>query len=567
PFKSLSFDENRAEQIWGINFSRRIRRKNEVVFWSPIPRRYENFRLSQAAISRLSLAGQLRGLEEVRRGRNLKVKPFVVGDLSKFAAQDHVISKFKPGIDTKYNVTPSLTLDLTMNTDFSQVEVDEQQVNLTRFPLFFPEKREFFLENEGIFQFGDIPLERGPDRSKETQLFFSRRIGLSAEGEPIPIWGGMRLSGQIGKFSLGLLDMQTKSHNGKPGNNFAVVRLKRNILANSDIGAILINRQASQGKDFNRALGADANFRFGENFTVNGYLAKTKADGISDRDLAKKVTVQWRDNLTRFQVVYTDLQENFNPEVGFTQRTGVRYFRSRNELHLRPLKNHFIREFHPHFLITYHMDETNRTLTKDSHYALEILFQNGGRLDFDYDPQFDRLNRPFRLRRQPLRPEITIPAGDYHFAFWSLKLESDASKKLVGNFALDKGSYYSGERTTLKLFGTFRPTYRFSVEPTYSMNKVSLENVTVDGVSGQSASFTTHLLSSRISYYFSTRMSLIAFLQYNSDRKQVTSNIRFNFIHRPLSDLFLVYNEQRDVSGAGQTDRGFALKYTHMISF
>jgi Domain of unknown function (DUF5916) len=500
--------------------------------------------------------------------------------VDKFYTRDHVVSKSKQGVDVKYSVTPSLTLDLTVNTDFSQVEVDEQQINLTRFSLFFPEKREFFLENDGLFQLGDIPGERGPNRVKETQIYFSRRIGLSDDGTPIPIWGGARLSGRIGKYSLGFLEMQTKDHSSfvtgadgslvrktVPGDNFGVLRVKRNILANSDFGAIYINRQASRGKDFNRSLAADANLRFGQNFTVNGFLAKTITDGVSGKDLAKKLTVQWLDNFVKFQNIWTDLPENFNPEVGFTQRTGTRFFRNRTDLFPRPANNRFIREYNPHITLTYFMDEQNRMLTKDYHYAFQVFFQNRGSAEIHYDPQYDRLDKPFDIRKKPLSPAVSIPTGSYHFGFYSLELNSDPSRWLAGTFALEKGSYYSGNRNTVTLTGTFRPSYRVAVEPRYSLNRISLDDATVDGVPLQKVLFTTHLLSTRISYYFSTRMTLSALIQYNSDRKQATSNIRFNFIHHPLSDLFLVYNEVRDTSGARNTDKGFSVKYTHLFSF
>ena len=572
PFKSLSFDETRSEQVWGINFSRRIRRKNEVNMWAPIPRRYD--------ITRLSLAGTLQGLEDIHRGRNLKVKPFVVGEVDRFFTRNYTVSKSKQGVDIKYSVTPSLTADLTANTDFSQVEVDEQQINLTRFSLFFPEKREFFLENDGMFQFGDIPGERGPNRSKETQLFFSRRIGLSDDGTPVPIWGGGRLSGKIGKYSLGFLEMQTKDHSkfvaDKSGNlvrqdvrgdNFGVLRVKRNILANSDIGAIFINRQASQGKDFNRTMGVDANLRFHEYYTVNAYLAKTKTDGRAGKDLADKVTFLFRNNLWKIHTVWTDLQENFNPEVGFTQRTGTRFIRHRTDIFARPKSNRFIREFNPHAMVNFFMDQENRMVTKDHHFAFQLFFQNGAGLEVHYDPQFDRLDRPFEIRKSPLSPVVTIPVGSYTFSFWALELNSDPSKMLVGTMALEKGSYYDGYRTTLNLTGTIRPSYRLAFEPRYSINKISLDLATVNGVPLQKTEFSTHLASTRISYYFSTRMSLSALIQYNSDRKQATSNIRFNFIHHPLSDLFLVYNEVRDASGARNTDKGFSVKYTHLFSF
>jgi hypothetical protein len=546
PFKSLSFEENRVEEVWGINFGRRIRRKNEIVYWSPVPRRYE--------ITRLSLAGEMRGMEGITRGRNLRLKPYVAADFSRFPARDHIVTRGKEGLDVKYSITPSLTLDLTGNTDFSQVEVDEQQINLTRFPLFFPEKREFFLENSGIFQFGDVPGERGM-RAAETQLFFSRRIGLSDDGEPIPIWGGARLSGQVGQYRLGFLNMQTKETPAGPGNNFAVARVKRNILANSDIGAIFINRQASEGKDYNRTAGVDGNFRFGQNFTVNGYLAKTFTDGLQDHDLARKVTTQWRDNLVTIQTIFTELQENFNPEVGFTERVGVRTFRSRLELKPRPPRNSLIREFRPHVYPNYQMDEDNRLVTRSFHYGFDTVFHNGSVIEIKHESFFDRLDEPFRIRQIP--PAVTIPRGDYNFNLWGLEMQSDPSRRFFGTLDYRNGSFYTGDRITVVATGTFRANERFAVEGRYTRNNVSLRE----------GSFINNLIASRINYYFSTRMFLNALIQYNSDRKQVTSNIRFNFIHHPLSDLFVVYNEQRDTSGAGQNDRAVTLKYTHLFSF
>ncbi|MBI4479596.1 MAG: carbohydrate binding family 9 domain-containing protein [Acidobacteria bacterium] len=545
PFRSLSLEKNRAEQLWGINFSRRIRRKNEIDFWSFVPRRY--------SITRLSLAGQLDGLEGIERGRNLKLKPFVVAEANKFARNDHVIRKGKEGVDLKYNVTPSLTLDLTANTDFSQVEVDEQQINLTRFPLFFPEKREFFLENEGIFQFGDIPGERGPERSRETQLFFSRRVGLSKDGDPIPIWGGMRLSGQVGDYSLGLLNMQTKKFGGQPGNNFSAVRLKRNVLANSDVGAIFVNRQAAEGKDYNRAWGVDGNFKFWQKFALNGYLAQTLTDHLKDENWTKKLSGDWLDRLLRLSFVLADEDQNFNPEMGFTQRTGVRYLRGRSEFFVRPRRNSIVRQVRPHFYYTIQWDQQNHPLSKEKHYALvDVAFQNGAGFEVFYNSFFERLRQPFQIR-----PDIAIPVGDYDYTEWVFQANSDASKMISGDLTFRIGEFYSGDTTQLVLNGTFRPNYRLSIENRYSFNDVTLRE----------GAFSTRLFRTKVDYYFSTRMFLNAFIQYNSDRKQVTSNIRLNFIHRPLSDLFLVYNEAREVSGARRNDRAITLKYTHMMAF
>ena len=544
PFRSLSLEEGR-EQAWGINFSRSIRRKNEITFWAPVPRRYN--------LTRLSMAGTLLGLEGIERGRNFKLKPFVVAEVNKFARNEDTVRKGKTGLDLKYNVTPSLTLDFTANTDFSQVEVDEQQINLTRFQLFFPEKREFFLENEGIFQFGDIPAERGPDRSRETQLFFSRRIGLSEDGQPIPIWGGARLSGRVGQYSLGLLSMQTKEFGGRPGDNFSAVRVKRNLLANSDVGAVLTNRQAAEGEDYNRAWGVDANFKFWQKLALNSYLAQTSSDEREGENWTRKISGDWTDRYARLNAVFADTEENFNPEMGFTQRTGVHYLRGRSEAFLRMGRNPVIRQLRPHYYYTIQWDQQNHPLSKEGHYAIiEIQFQNGSGFEVYYNPWFERLRQPFQIR-----PDIAIPTGDYSYAQWVWEGNTDTSRMLSADVSFRTGEFYSGNIRQLTLDGTFRPNYRLSFENRYSYNDVKL----LEG------DFSTHLFRTKVDYYFSTRMFLNAFIQYNSDRKQITSNIRLNFIHRPLSDLFLVYNEAREVSGSRRNDRAITIKYTHMIAF
>ena len=564
PFKSLGFDEKRPEQVWGINFARKIRRKNEIVFWSPVPRRYD--------ITRVSLAGNLNGLEGIERGRNLRVKPFVISDFKKFARNDFDFDG-TGGVDSKYNITPSLTLDTTFNTDFSQVEVDEQQINLTRFPIIFPEKREFFLENAGIFQFGDIPAERGPDRSKETQLFFSRRIGLfpadhPRQGEPIDIWGGARLSGNIGKYRIGIMDLQTKAveddpstaaDDSLPSNNFGVVRVKRNILASSDIGAIVVNRQASQSGNYNRAYGVDANFRFLQNLTLNGYLARTQTPGRSGKDRTEKIGGNWRDNIFRMQVIYSNKQENFNPEVGFkgvpAGRDSARDLRTTLEVHTRPPRNGWIREVNPHHRFFFILDPKGQTVYKEGHYApAEVYFHNGSRIEISYNPRFERLSVPFPV---PSSPNVSIAIGDYEYAYWELELESDPSQGLFGTLNLQNGSYYTGHRRTWNLSGTYRPSYRWSAQAALVDSSTSLPQI----------SYSTRVFRTRIDYSFNSRMILNALIQYNSSRKQVTSNIRFDFIHRPLSDLFLVYNEARDVSGAHRNDRAFTIKYTHLFAF
>jgi hypothetical protein len=568
PFKSLSFDRDRPAQVWGINVARKIRRKNEIGFWAPVPRRYD--------ITRLSLAGQLHGLETLEQGRNLRVKPFGVTDVESFARRTSTDLAFDAGLDVKYSVTPSLTLDLTANTDFSQVEVDEQQINLTRFPVIFPEKREFFLENSGIFQFGDIPGERGPDRAKETQLFFSRRIGLFPDGHPrqgeqLGIWGGARVSGRVGPYGVGLFSIQTKAVDDDPrtapnerlaSNNFTVARVKRNVLANSDVGAIFIARESEENDD-NRAWGVDGNFRFGQNFAVNGYVARTSTPdlgcGDSCQNRADKVSANWRDNRVRLQAVYANIQEHFNPEVGLkgvpSGRDSARSLRTTAEFHLRPPRNPWFREVNPHHRTFMIWDPDGRRVYREGHYSpLEVFLHNGSRFEISYNPRVESLDEPFRV---PGSGNVAVPPGLYEYGYWQLELVSDPSKAIFGTADMQTGSYYTGHSRTVSASATFRPGYRWSAQATVVNSDVSL----------QGADYTDRIVRTRLAYSMSTRMFLNALFQYNSTRRQVTSNVRLHFIHRPLSDLFFVLNETRDVSGAGASDRVFTIKYTHMFAF
>ena len=255
---TLRFRKTDGQQSWGLNFSRRIRRISEDSNWAPLTRQFRIYKMSRA--------GTLTSLDGLEQGRNLWVKPFVNGVRTDGVRAESPGEKLEGGFDLKWGITPQLTLDVTALTDFSQVEVDEQQINLTRFSLFFPEKRDFFLENDGIFSFQDarvrnFRLGSGPRNFK---LFHSRRIGLSANRTPVPIAGGARLTGRVGGYAIGILNMQTRDDPEHPGENFSVVRLRKNVLGSSDIGFMFVNREgtgAGVGDAYNRTLGADANLR------------------------------------------------------------------------------------------------------------------------------------------------------------------------------------------------------------------------------------------------------------------------------------------------------------------
>lgn len=535
PFKSLRFPIAET-QHWGINFMRRIRRKNEQADWSPMPRRFTH--------THVSFAGDLRGIEGVRPGRNVKVKPFVTGQLGKIRTDD-VDSAGDAGLDVKYGLTSGLTLDASLNTDFSQAEVDEQQVNLTRFNLFFPEKRDFFLENAGMFLFGQTDERNG---EREIIPFFSRRIGLSSTGQPLPILGGARVSGRVGPYSVGMLDMHTRDAALAPASNFAVVRLKRNVLRQSSIGGLWVNRQGAAG-DYNRTFGLDANFSFMRKLNISSFLVGTRTPGLKGDDGAGRLWMEWKTNQLEARSGYLVIGRNFNAEVGFVPRVGIRKSDSQLGWRSRP-KNPLVREFFPNVRVQYITDPGNRLLTRITEAEVQGELHDGGSLTVGRRLTFERLDETFRLRRT-----ISVPPGDYPFDESYFSFSSNPAAHLSGNAKYTRGDFWNGRRQSWTLGLNYHPHYKFNVSVRYNWDQLRFPKADV----------TSRLVTLRVNHAFSRKMFLNALIQYNSDLRQVSTNLRFNLIHRPLSDIFVVYNEQRDAFQRGQTDKVLSIKYTHML--
>jgi hypothetical protein len=558
PFRTLKFREGDV-QVWGINFMRRIRRKNEESYWAPIPRMFNS-------IHYVSRAGVLEGLEGIRPGTNVRIKPYVIGsmaDLSTGGSPPHRLFRGDGGVDLKWGVTSGLTLDVTYNTDFSQVEADEQQINLTRFSLFFPEKRDFFLEGSGIFRFG--PGEQGGGMAgggggmggrlgavrNDLILFFSRRIGLSESGEPIPLRAGVRVTGRAGPYEVGFLNIQQEALGLTPSTNFLVARVRRNVLANSDLGFMFMN--VARPGTFNRVYGADANFRFFQNLNVHGYAAKTAAPGLRDDTTAWRVGMSWRNNFWDTRHSFTSIGENFKNDLGFAPRVGIRKMSDFLGLHWRPRAlSRTVREIFPHWQIDSIMDPTGRLDTRLVDYHLPVTFQNGTFLEVGVNSTFERLTGPFQLH-----PTTAVPPGRYRFNEYFALLTSDRSRALSVNFRVGTGPFYDGYRQSYSSGATVRMGYRFNTSFTHTRNNVRLST----------GRFQTDLLAVRAAYSFSTSIFLNALIQYNSVARTWSSNIRFNIIHRPLSDLFIVYNERRE-SGTGRLlDRALLVKFTYLFTF
>ncbi|MEE2822832.1 MAG: DUF5916 domain-containing protein [Acidobacteriota bacterium] len=539
PFRSLRFREEQ-NQVWGINFARRIRRKNELDVWSLVPRPYKP--------SRVSLAGELHGISGIRQGQNLYVKPYLSAPLVRLQEDD---VDFMPdvGLDVKYGLTPGLTLDLSANTDFSQVEADEQQINLTRFPLFFPEKREFFLENSSTFQvkrFG----QSFRSRERDLIVFFSRRIGLS-QGRAAPILGGARLTGTAGKYRLGFLSMQTREFEGTPSTNFTVARLRRDFLQNSDIGGIFINKQVNES-EYNRTYGVDVNFQFFKYLEASSFVLKTDTPGLRGQDKSIYTFVGWHDPFYEIEGEYLSIEDNFNPEVGFVPRSGIR--KSRGEFSIKPQPGKtipWIRELRPSVGLTYITNQKNKLESRDFDPTLSFDLTDGGFGWFNTRFSFERLDEPFYIR-----PGQAIAPGDYQFQDFGARFTSDPSRVLGVGFFLRGGEFFDGHQTSFTGEFRFQPGYQL-------LTNISWTHDDIDLPSGE---FTTNLVRIRANYSFNTNMSLKTLVQYSSTLGEITTNVRFNLIYKPLSDLFLVYNERRTTTGEVQ-ERAIIAKLTYSFNF
>lgn len=541
PFHTLRFSREPV-QVWGVQFVRKIRRSEEVSYWAPLSRRYNG-------LSGVAFAGELHGIENVEPGRNLQVKPYALGGVTRFASRgEQAQGDFDGGVDLKYGLTPGLILDLTANTDFSHVEADTQQVNLTRFPLFFEEKREFFLENAGLFQFGTL-------KNNEALLFHSRTIGL-AGGQPIPILGGARLSGRAGEYYLGLLNIQARSEGSTPATNFTAARLRRNLLRNSDVGVMFLNRQSRRPEDYNRSLGADTNLLFfRNNLRMSGAMARTVTPGRSGDDRIAKGDVEYQTDLLSLSSAYVDIGKNFNPEMGFVRQRGRRIVSHAFELRPRMSPQNWfgslVRDLFFSVNSDYILPATGGTETKFLLSQIRVLFQDTGMLGTHYEQNFERLARPFEVSRG-----VLLPAGDYRFNEHKVWYASNRGKALSGTIEYLWAEFYSGKRKELTLSGKVRPSYRLAASVNYERNAIDLPQ----------GAFTTNLLGLRLDYSFNVKMFLNAFVQYNSAEDQWSSNIRFRLIHRPLSDIYVVYNNVRD-RRRDTTDWGLTLKYTHLLNF
>jgi len=545
PFWVLRFDRSNME-AWGINFRRTLKRNAELDFWAPIPRQFN--------ATRLSLSGMLVGMESVARPRNLQIKPFVLGDIGQVPVGPEETpysihstrSSADLGGDIKWIMTPNLTFDGTVNTDFAQVEADDVRVNLTRFALFFPEKREFFLENAGLFQFGSSSGRMGP----RVIGFHSRNIGIF-EGSEVPILAGARLTGKAGGWNIGVLDMQTDSVDGLgvSSENHGVLRVRRELGSRSNIGMLFTNQQAS-GSKYNRSLGFDGRLAVG-GATLDGWWMNTDTPEVAEgSESAGAVKFEWANSEFSTMASVMDVGESFDPGLGFVNRVGLRSYDS--NVMWTPFfpDSPVVRNLAPHVTLAYVTDRQNRLLTRREHYDFDLFLRRGDKLSIENNRRYELLDQPFEIV-----PGVIIPAGEYQFDAIKLEAESDKSRPLWGLIWLDIGDFWDGKQKTWRFQAGWRAGARFSTMLSLDRNDIKLP----------AGDFVADIWRARISYDFNTRLFLSGLLQYDNISNRFLSNVRLNFIHTPGADLFVVYNERRLTQDPTLIDRSIIVKFTQLF--
>jgi len=542
PFTSLRFGRGSRQQ-WGFNFERRIRRNNEVAYWAPLSQDRDILRVSEA--------GSITNIQ-VPTQQNLQVTPYVLGIAERGSTLTGTESNFEFGVDAKYSITSSLTLDLTLNTDFAQVEADDQQVNLDRFSLFFPEKRPFFLENAGQFTVGN---------PREAELFFSRRIGIGVGGVQTPIDGGARLSGKIGDTTnVGLLFMQSESVPGVASENqYAVVRVNQELANRSSIGFLVVDRDGDGSllgngdDDQNQTYAIDGRWGVGDNGLISGWAAKTSTPGRNGRDNAFGINSDYNNADWSAALGYAQVGEDFNPEVGFLSRTAYRKVTGLILRRIRPDNLWNLFEIRPHISYNGFWDLDGFQETGFVHVDSHWEFETGMEIHTGMNFTKAGVKQPFDIV-----PGTTIQPGTYDHSEAMLRFTGDQSKPLNFSLLAIIGGRFGGDRVTLEPAINYRIGEKFSSQLSYNYNDFDLPI--------PNGKFTANLVRLRLSYSFTPQVLLQLLTQYNEVSDSVSTNLRFSWLRSANSGLFLVYNEVDD-RGLGALPRGreFILKYSHIF--
>ena len=566
PFESLRYRPG-VEQVWGIQIRRSVLRSNEWSYLTAVPIQVAGS--GPNAVFRVSMYGDLVGIEAPSPGLNLDVKPFVTSRLNTDrVAAPAVVNDWlaDAGVDVKYAVTQNLALDITVNTDFAQVEVDEQQVNLTRFNLLFPEKRDFFLEGRGVYDFGIGRLgSSGPGggAGAAPTLFYSRRIGLQGS-VPVQVLAGGRLTGKVGPFDVGLLSIQTAEDDaiGAVSTNFSVVRVKRDVFGRSNVGALFENRSAlivAPGES-NRAWGVDGAFGFNDEANLVTYYARSHTPGLAGNDQSYRARFNYDADLIGGTADYLVVGNEFNPEIGFVRRRDFRNSALSARFSPRPASIPWLRQIRFQGDVNYFENDRARYVeSRDRSGEIALDLENGDNFTVNVTDTFEFLSRSERISG------ALFEAGRYAWVDQQVSYRFGPQRPWQGNLGVQWGGFYSGDRFSLSLgSGRVEVHPQLSIEPSFEFNWLDLPQQT------RSGQYNQHVARTRMTYTMTPRAYVSGLVQYNTGSQAVSGNFRFRWEWAPGSELFVVYTEERNTAALGErwselSTRALVIKVTRLF--
>ena len=542
PFNQLRY-KKKDSMVWGVNFGRNIARLNQTTQWIQVPRSE-----SWPGTYHPTYQGKLIGLEGIASPSYFDVKPYLLGGLARNLndAKWQQTGERDLGLDMKYGVTSNLTLDLTLNTDFAQVEADQEEVNLTRFSLYFPERRDFFLEGSGLFAFGAGIGDFGPP---PLSVFYSRRIGIE-DDKQVRLLGGGKLTGKVGNYSVGALNMTTAASEESPVTNFSVLRMQRDILSDSSVGFILTNRQGDVS-DYHRNGGIDLFFRPHDQWRMRAMSVGSWSPDPDERDFAWYLSNDWRNDHFHINASYLDIGPQFTSKMGFMHRRDIRSLMLNADYEVQ-VRRYGIRDVGAGLSGGYLLDHDNTTIGWDIGISADMIRYSDDGFNLDFRRFFDRVDESFSIN------DAEIPVGDYEMNQVSLRGFTESSRPFAVFGRVEYGDYFHGNRVGVSLDSQWRMTYQLAIETRYQRNWVTLPEIDL---------FTTNVVGTRISYALNTRFFTKLYAQWNDSAERVSANFLLNYIYRPGSDFYLVYDQAWDTSdGFHAHDWTVLSKFTYLLS-
>ena len=551
PFKTLRFSST-PRQDWGVNFERIIQRKREEALWTAWGRNDGIFQLSKC--------GVLAGLSDIKRSRQIDFKPYALGGLEKLERVDlegtpnyatHNLGtpyrNFKYGLDVKYPITSQLTLDLTTLTDFAQVESDREQINLTRFDITYPEKRDFFLEGSDIFTFG--PENATP--------FYSRRIGLTPDRTQVPILGGAKLVGKAGSYNIGVIEMQTDHEGSSPSTNFSIVRVKKDVLEKSYIGFIATN-VSPHGGHTSQAYGVDFLYRTdrflkNQNLEIGGYGAENRSPDVHHGNHAGRVLMNLPNDTYNVSLLYHAVGANFTPETGFVQRRDIRQYYTEFELTPRPGIRGIKKLLFMPLGLDYYTDPNSRLLTRATNFRpFGVEFNSGDSFEFNVYDSYEYVNEAI----ERFRGKMNIPVGLYRWWDYEFEVNTSESRPYSLGIHMHTGDFYNGKRDWVMTEWGMKTSKFYSLFADVEYQRISMNG----------ERFNVRDYGARIAVNFTPRLTTSSLIQYNNESGEVNLNFRLHYIPKVGSDVYLVYNHLWDEEDRFRTIQNTGVfKITYLV--